>query len=132
MSRLRTTSIAFAVPKAFITCSSRSASARSKIACFSASASRMAAFLEASASSIRDCALPWAEFTAESLSPSEVRIAALFFLSAAICNSIESCTALEGIMSRSSTLVTLTPQGSVAISNSRSKISLISVRAVKV
>ena len=69
---------------------------------------------------------------AESLSPSEVRIAALFFLSAAICNSIESCTALEGTISRNSTLVTFTPHGSVAMSSSRSRISLISVRAVKV
>ena len=100
--------------------------------CLCASASRIAAFFWDSASKIRASALPLAELIAESLSPSELRIAALFFLSAAICNSMESCTALEGIISRNSTLVTLTPQGSVAISNSRSNTSLISVRAVKV
>ena len=45
--------------------------------------------------------------------------------SADICNSIDSCTALEGTMSRSSTRVTFTPQGSVVVSSSRSRISLI-------
>ena len=59
-------------------------------------------------------------------------MAARFSRSAVICCSIACCTPGEGWMSRSSTRVTFTPQGSVAWSSSLSSTSFTSLRVVKV
>mmetsp|Transcript_9030 Transcript_9030/g.26974 ORF Transcript_9030/g.26974 Transcript_9030/m.26974 type:complete len:229 (-) Transcript_9030:457-1143(-) len=75
----------------------------------SASASITIDSLLASASARTALALPSASFTSVRRSPSDLSIAALFFRSAAICNSIAARMSLEGSRFCISTRVIITP-----------------------
>ena len=91
------------------------------VACFCASAVR-----------IWDSFLPSATRTVDFFSPSALKIASRLSRSAFICFSMASRMAAGGVIFFNSTLVTLIPQGSVAISSAERILVLIVSREVKV
>ena len=92
---------------------------------FSASARRIAASFSASAFKTADSLFPSATRIMDFFSPSARRIASRRSRSAFICFSIASCIAAGGSIFLSSTLVTLMPHGSVAISRDSCIFALI-------